>query len=122
MDLIRELLLKLEDEPLDGNLYRVDLSTLGIEERTYEEIAYNLLLLIEGGFVDGERGASGDFVLRKLSWRGHELLDDVRSPEIWRSTKAGASKVGRASIEFVWELAKAYGKQLAKEKLGLDLT
>jgi len=122
MDLIREMLLKLEGEPLDGNLYQVDPVQLGIRDRSPEELSYHLLLLIDGGLVDGERDQSGGFVLQKLTWRGHEFLDDIRSPEIWRKTKDGAGKVGRASLDFMWEIAKAYGKHLAKEKLGLDVT
>ena len=122
MDLIRELLFKLEQEPLDGNLYRLDLDGLGIEGWSHEDLAYHFLLLIDAGFVDGERGGTGDIVARKLTWKGHEFLDTVRSPEIWRRTKDGVAKVGTASIEFIWDLAKAYAKHLAKEKLGIDVT
>lgn len=56
-----------------------------------------------------------------MTWNGHEFLDAVRDPEIWQKTKDGASKVGSASIEFLWEMAKAYAKHLAKERLGMIL-
>lgn len=106
MDLIRELLLKLEDEHLDGNLYSLKPDGLGIEGRSYEELSYHLTLLIDAGLLDGERELSGQFAVRNITWRGHEFLDTVRNPEIWRETKSGVAKIGGASAEFVWEIAK----------------
>jgi hypothetical protein len=52
---------------------------------------------------------------------GHEFLDLVRNPEVWRRTKAGATKAGGTGVEFLWELAKAYGRQVLKERTGIDL-
>jgi hypothetical protein len=58
----------------------------------------------------------------QLTWRGHEFLETVRDPEVWKRTKDGARKAGNFGLGFVVELAKAYGKHIAKERLGLDLT
>jgi hypothetical protein len=85
MDLVRELLLKLEAEPLDGNLWRLDPDDLGISGRTREEISYHLEQLISGGLLDAERELSSQFNARKLTWAGHDFLDSVRDPRtrIW---------------------------------------
>lgn len=45
----------------------------------------------------------------------------VRDPEVWRRTKDGVSKIGGASLSVAWELGKAYGKHVIKERLGLDI-
>ena len=58
---------------------------------------------------------------KRLTYQGHEFLDTIRDGEVWRRTKAGAEKIGGASIGFIWELAKAYGKQLVTERLGFSL-
>ena len=57
----------------------------------------------------------------ELTWNGNEFLEAVRDPEVWRRTKEGAQRAGSASVEFIWEMAKAYGKHVIKERLGLDL-
>ena len=56
---------------------------------------------------------------KRLTYRGHEFLDTIRDEEVWRRTKAGVTKMGGASIELLWEIGKAYGKQVAQEKLGI---
>ena len=81
-------------------------------------------LFAKQDFIDspGSQPAGVGITFRRLSWRGHEFLDTVRNPEIWRETKIGIAKIGGASAEFVWEIAKGYVKHLAKEKLGIDVS
>src|ERR1700757_1641795 len=88
MELVREILLKLELEPLDGNLWSIDPNGLGIEGYSYEEISYNLLQIIDAELINGAREQSGQFAIRNITWKGHEYLDDIRDPDIWRKTKA----------------------------------
>lgn len=130
MDLVRELLLRIEADPKYdgiGQFEIVDSAGEGepdsdgfVPGRSHEEVVYHLRLLIDAGYIEGKRTLGGA-VFSQLTWQGHELLDSIRDPEAWRRTKEGARKVGSGSLDFMWQLAKAYGKQLAKEKLGLDL-
>jgi hypothetical protein len=106
MDLVRELLLKLEAEPLDGDLYSVEPDGLGITGRTPDEIAYHLVLLIDGGLLDAKRELSGQFVARKLTWAGHDFLDSVRDPKIWRATKERVKEAGGFTMEILVGVAK----------------
>ena len=81
------------------------------------------MLVDQAGFLEGtiigtEAGGE-DWLHLQLTWNGHEFLDAVRHPEVWRKAKDGASKIGSASVGILLEIAKAYVKQLAKEKLGL---
>jgi hypothetical protein len=106
MDLVRELLLKLEAEPLDGNLWSLDVDGFGITGHTYEEVAYHMVLLIDGELLDGEREQSGGFVARKLTWAGHDFLDSVRDPKIWSATKDKVKKAGGFTIDIIAGAAK----------------
>ena len=106
MDLVRELLLKLEAEPLDGNLWPLEPDALGIADHSPDEIAYHLVLLIDGGLLDGEREQSGGFVARKLTWAGHDFLDSVRDAKVWRTTKDRVKAAGGFSIEILAAVAK----------------
>lgn len=123
LDLIRDILLNIEkDTDYDGTgWYQFDnASDLGLEDCTYEELAYHLTLLIEADLIVGQTTMRMPMVSR-LTWRGHEFIEDIREPDVWKKTRDGAQKVGNAGLQFMWDLAKAYGKQLAKEKLQLDL-
>ncbi|WP_204367753.1 MULTISPECIES: DUF2513 domain-containing protein [unclassified Afipia] len=122
MDLIREILLAVERLDI-GKGEDVDVAIDDIEPHI---LAAHVRLLSEAGFLDAHEIPDNveeysHFIPTRLTWSGYEFLDLVRDPEVWRRTKAGAAKAGGAGMEFMWELAKAYGKQLMKEKIGIDL-
>jgi hypothetical protein len=111
MDLIRGLLLKLEQQNLDGNEYDLNVAELGIARHSNEEVAYHVELLIDAGFLDAERTQSGSFVARKLTFAGCDFIDSVRDPKIWRMTKAVAKKVGGFTAAALVAAAKAIVKE-----------
>jgi hypothetical protein len=119
LELIREILFALEQK--DDSIRVLEDQ---FPDRDPNKYYYNVWLLHDGGFVNAvDFSSNSGFVWKpvRLTWTGSELLDSIRDPEVWRRTKAGAVKVGGASIEFAWQIAKAYGKQLAKEKLGIEI-
>ncbi len=61
------------------------------------------------------------WIFRQLTWQGHDFIDAVRDPEVWRRTKDGAPKVGGWTFGLIKDLGTAYVKHLVKERLGLDL-
>lgn len=118
-DLVREILLEVEahDEP-DG------LIELHIDDRSPEEISYHVCLLDEAGLLTALDTGGMDIFRwqpQRLTYQGHEFLDTVRDEEIWRRTKAGAEKAGGVGLGLLMEIGKAYGKQIFKEKLGIEL-
>ena len=125
MDLVRELLLKLESLPMergDAFVLSPDDSRIAVDGYSGDEIGYHLSLILEAGFVEDPGSQPMDGItFTRLSWRGHEFLDTVRSPQVWTETKSGLAKIGGASVELAWEIAKGYAKHLARERLGIDL-
>lgn len=121
-DLVREILLAIEaskNDPKQG----IDLA---LPNHSSREISYHVLLLTEAGFVLSQDAAYlADAVSiwqpTRLTYKGHEFLDTVRDGEVWELTKNGAEKVGSASLSLMLELGKAYGKQVLKERLGIEL-
>jgi hypothetical protein len=125
MELVRALLPKLEAMQIRrGGIVSIapDDDEIAIPGYDVAQISYHLALIRDAGFIDngGVRPMDG-IGFRSLTWAGHDFLDAVRDPEIWRRTKVGAKKVGSWSIELLFGLAKEYTKQIAKEKLGFDL-
>ena len=119
-DLVREILLAVEaseEDPLGW--IQVDL-----EGREALEISYHVMLLHEAGLIVGQDLSTYDgleWLPKRLTYKGHEFLDTVRDGEVWRRTKAGAEKAGVAGLGVLLELGKAYGKEVLKEKLGIEL-
>lgn len=114
MDLVRELLLEIDNKPeLDGRRW-VPGENIVIAGYSPEEIAYHLTMLVEAGYVTGQIAMDAP-VISKLTWQGHELLDDIRDLDIWNKTKEKAKMVSGIGIALMWELAKGE----LKKKLGL---
>jgi hypothetical protein len=74
------------------------------EEYSGEEIYYNFRRLSEAGFVNIKFYAGGFFV-NSITYDGHQFLDNVRDPAIWKSTKNVIAKVSSASIPIVMQVA-----------------
>jgi hypothetical protein len=114
MDLIRAVLVSLEAVTENSYLDNPP-EELGLQGHSFEEVAYHLKLLIDAGFLDGSQDMSGGFAIKKITWNGHEFLDDTRDPDIWSKAKERAKGVANVGIGFIWEIAKAE----IRTKLGL---
>ena len=96
MDLVRELLLKLEALDIRPGVLRTIHPTdpkLAVEGSSADEIAHHLRMLVDGGLinVDGNGfAASSCLLFRLLTWAGRDFLDSVRDPKIWDKTEKGA--------------------------------
>jgi hypothetical protein len=124
MDLVRELLLRLEAMPLQaGANYFIDWSDkmFVVEGVTLDEVVYHLRLIHEAGFTEPRNKQSIQFFSYSgLTWSGHDFLDSVRDARIWRETKEVAKKAGGYTVEILVGAAKALIKnELAK--LGLSI-
>jgi Hypothetical protein (DUF2513) len=112
MDLVRELMLKIEDDPqLDGRRFK----ELSVDGRAQEEVVYVLTLLVKYGFATGNTGME-DVLVSGLTWEGHELLDNIRDPGVWEKTKEKAKPLLSVSLAILAELAKSE----VKRRLGLS--
>jgi hypothetical protein len=88
-----------------------------------DQIAYHLSLLRENGLIDspGSQPLDGGITFRSLTWWGHDFLDAVRDPEIWRKTRKGVEATGSFTFELVKELAKGFIKTKIEEHTGVKL-
>ena len=112
-DLIRELLLKYEES--DDWLLMMPGDTMSASKEARQE-GYHVLLLSDEGFVAGV--GKGTF---RLTAQGHDYLNAIRSETVWNKTKEGAEKVGGVTLGIMKDIAVAYLKQEASQKLGINL-
>jgi hypothetical protein len=119
MDLVRDLLLRIDaDNEMNGQrefMFETP-EELGFSGRSVEELAYHIELLIEAGFVKGQISLGMPLhVISKLTWNGHEFLDNIRDEGIWGKTKKRLSGLSSVGLSVVAEIAKAE----IKKHLGL---
>lgn len=89
-------------------------------------ISYHVMLLHEAGLLIGQDASFLEdtfpvWQAKRLTYKGHKFLDTVRDGEVWELTKTGAETVGSASLSLMLELGKTYGKQVLKDRLGIEL-
>ncbi|WP_186121166.1 DUF2513 domain-containing protein [Burkholderia gladioli] len=125
MDLIRELLLKLESLPMErGDVLIISADDQEVQVQGYDDnqIDYHLSLINEAGLIDSAgAGSMTGYGFRRLSWAGHDFLDSIRSPDVWAKTKEGALAAGGFTIELLGDLAKGFIKKQIEDRTGVKL-
>lgn len=118
MDLVRDILLAIEAEPLGVTGY------FNIEGKNQRVVEAHVKLLKDAGYLASEKAAmlAGGRMERDLTltWAGHEFLETIRDPKIWEATKSNAKQVGNWSLSLLAELAKGLIRQKAID-LGFPL-
>jgi len=119
MELVRELLLKLESwEMRMGDVFVIPPDDPGLAVPGYDpaQIEYHLSLLRDEGLLNcpGSQPMLG-ITFAGITWKGHEFLDNVRDPDVWQKTRTRAMTVGGWSLGILTEIAKAE----IKMRLGL---
>jgi DNA-binding transcriptional ArsR family regulator len=120
MDVVRQLLLHIEsDDVFDGSSTGV--VTAAELDLPIQVVTYHMKLLVDAGLVDrADWLASGDPIIRGLTWQGHEFIDAVRDPEIWRKTKASGKEAGGWTLGLLKDVATALVKDTIKKHIGFD--
>ncbi len=114
MDLARQIMLELEEAPYDGSLLKVDVAD-------YDEgaINYHVMLLTEAGLIEAKDLSSFDGVEwapTRLTWQGHEFLDEARNENRWNQAKKTIAEKG-GSLTF--DILKGVLAQLGRQAVGL---
>ncbi len=86
MDLIRQLLLRLEamDIRPRNSISPLTAQDIPVDGYTEDEIAYHLDLIIEARLIENHNGQPAiGITFTRLSWEGHDFLDSIRSLDVW---------------------------------------
>jgi hypothetical protein len=125
MDLVRELLLRLESLQMEmGDVFTIspDDRRIAVDGFDTARIEYHLSLLRAERLIDcpGSQPMLG-ITFSGLTWKGHDFLDSVRSPEIWAKTKNGAAAAGGFTVDLLKDLAKGLVKKQIEDYTGVKL-
>jgi hypothetical protein len=115
MDLIRELLLRLESWDMEmGDVFTIspDERQMAVEGYDAAQIEYHLSLLRDQRLINcpGSQPLTG-ITFAGLTWEGHDFVDSVRDPEIWEKTKKGVNAVKGFTFDLLKDLAKGLIKK-----------
>lgn len=116
MDLVRELLLLIEESEFGKNLVIPD-------NWDRKVVAYHLKILDQAGYVENNTHWGGDkplWFFASLTWDGHEFLDSIKNDNIWNKTKEGIKKKGFEIGSIPVDVLKEYAKLQLKILFGLD--
>ncbi|MBX9790026.1 MAG: DUF2513 domain-containing protein [Pirellulales bacterium] len=105
MDLIRKMVLAVEDSPSG---FAPD--ALNFDDYTEEQVGYHAYLLVDAGLALGAdvttmSSSSPEYVLRRLTWAGHEFADACRNESIWNQAQDTVKKkAGSVTFDVLKEL------------------
>jgi len=116
MDLIRKILLDLENNPPEKLINR-----LYIVGYSREQINYHLYLMMQAGFIEGydvttHNSFGTEIRPQQLTWAGHDFLDACRDEGIWVKAKEKLKSIGG---EVPIEVFKVLLIEIMKKQLGV---
>ena len=104
MELVRELLLRVEADEGFGSL---------ASKYSQEEIVGHVEILLDAKLLEGKvykdlSGAPGSAYIQRLTWAGHEFLDNARNDTVWNKvTSTIKNAATTASFDVLVEMLKA---------------
>ena len=115
---VRDVLKYLENN-LQYNSY-ISANEIKIKKYSIEDILYTCEKLSEAGFINVKiqkfiTDEKPLIMIFSISYEGHQFLDNIRSNEIWKQTKATMEEVGSFSINVMSQVAS----NLISAKLGI---
>lgn len=121
-DCVRSVLLTVEksktiDEELNLNPLAVETIFEQLPKYEDSEILYTIEKLKEAGYINAAlHFAAGHFIdgaVSSITYSGHEYLDNIREPEVWRKVKAMLKNAGATTLPLISQAAKMFiGSQL----------
>ena len=121
MDLIRKLLLEIENEKSIHHEFNPD----GVQELVYW---YHVDLLENSNLIrgirvrwssDGTHYEPFSYGLVSLTWQGHDFLDAVRSDSVWKKAKERAQSAGLDMQSLTFEVVKSLCVSTVKHIIGI---
>ena len=121
-DCVRSVLLTVEksktiDEELNLNPLTVETIFEQLPKYEDNEILYTIEKLKEAGYINAAlQFAAGHFIdgaVSSITYSGHEYLDNIREPEVWRKVKAMLKNAGTITLPLISQAAQMLiGSQL----------
>lgn len=114
-DCVRDIMLYIEDNLKLDNTLTINEIQINLSNYSIEDITYTCEKLDEAGYLEIKRYITGDAIVLKMTYNGHQFLDTIRDDSIWKETKSKISKIAGVSLPIIQQVAA----QLISLKLGI---
>ena len=117
-DCVRSVLLTVEkSKTIDEELNLNPLTVEQLPKYEDNEILYTIEKLKEAGYINAAlQFAAGHFIdgaVSSTTYSGHEYLDNIREPDVWRKVKAMLKNAGATTLPLISQAAQMLiGSQL----------
>lgn len=101
-ELIRTILLSIERTP-PGTLWRNNNDD--VQDHDAATTTGHVALLEDAGFVAGVQSTRNATMVTRLTFEGHNYLDNIRDPARCKKTRAVAAKVGGVGLNVMTQIA-----------------
>jgi hypothetical protein len=119
LDLIRHILFECEKSPPAEPIMTLEVP----DNVSGAEVAEHIEIMAEAGLLDAEvlntHDDSTAFIIRKITWEGHDFISAVREDTLWRKAKEAIIKPGAS---FTFDVLKEWLKAQIHQKLGMTST
>ena len=115
MDLVRQLLTIVEDQPAGGYINGIP----QVGDASAELVAEHVRIMNDAGllYADVQGSMDGGYVVLifGLTWAGHDYLETVRNESVWKKVKSKVLEVGGGmTLEITKQLATTYLKEMLR--------
>ena len=118
LDLIREIMLVLEDKMEYGKNFKSTQLIEVIQDKTLsaEKLAYHVGLLVENDFIKAKEykyqsGEPTDYLINTITSQGQDFIDTIRQDTTWNKIKEKAYSVGGFTLPLLMDIGKEYLKK-----------
>jgi len=101
-DLIREILVAVEEHPATGSAMILKTSQFidKFPQITDDEMNDHIQMLADEGFLDADSHQFGWFII-KLTWKGHDFIEQSKSATVWAKVKHVAGHLGLGAFSSI---------------------
>lgn len=121
IDCVRDVLLEIESLPLSEPINSHDLA-IRLKDYNYDDVIYSIKKLNDEKFIEALNTSTltdCSFIIKELSWDGHQLLDTIRPQKVWDSTKEKIKSLGSTSLKVMLDVATKAAIDHVKKTMGL---
>ncbi|MDP2893014.1 MAG: DUF2513 domain-containing protein [Sulfurimonas sp.] len=114
LDLLRKILLHLENDVEYGNSINSTKLYQHFTEYKESEFLYQIFLLNDSGLITATDRSGNDyklFYIKEITSKGHDFIDSFREQDIWNQTKEKVKSIGSFTLDTFMEIGKEYIKQ-----------
>ncbi len=116
LDLVRRILFRCETAAAGEALESKEFAALASDAAT---LAEHIGMMADAGLIkviDTSSHEGEDYIIRRITWAGHEFLESVRDDTLWSKAQEHILKPGAS---WTFDILREWLKYEVKERLGI---